>query len=374
MANGSHGRPRKEMAPRTKPPQMKKNKSVREMAKYQCVCCLEDKPEMDFYKATGSRVWNSSGKRAPLCKTCVDALLKEWTERFGEEIALQALCAVLDFPYLKATYQSVIENNPVLSFGLYVKSIPLTFRPQSFVNSLYSGEFGKTEAEVHEDRVVKWSNKDKQNRSFALSTVGYDPFEDMAMTDSDRKYAFNILAVYCDMDGIKEDGHKLQAVIELAQMQVQVHKLNELINNEILQPTADEKKLKSLTETKTKLLSAVSTICVDNNISSNYNERSKLGHNTLGEKMKEMFADGVEGVKVNLFDVKTSAAMKQIADISNKSILDQLSLDANDYTEMLKDQRELLLATTAERDTLSEENRSLKNEIAALMKRAEGGA
>ena len=33
---------------------------------------------------------------------------------------------------------------------------------------------------------VKWSKKDKQNMRYAISTIGYDPFEDVGLTDSDR--------------------------------------------------------------------------------------------------------------------------------------------------------------------------------------------
>ena len=80
--------------------------------------------------------------------------------------------------------------------------------------------------------------------------------------------------------------------------------------------------------------------------------------------MKEMAADDFKEIQVNVFDIKTCGAMKQIADLSNQSILEQLKLESNDYIEMLKDQRELLEKTIKERDELQEENRNLKNRMA----------
>lgn len=46
--------------------------------------------------------------------------------------------------------------------------------------------------------------------------------------------------------------------------------------------------------------------------------------------------------------------------------MDQLSLDGNDYTQMLKEQREMIVELTAKTDELKEENRNLKNRLADM--------
>lgn len=79
--------------------------------------------------------------------------------------------------------------------------------------------------------------------------------------------------------------------------------------------------------------------------------------------MKEIAQNDFEKIKVNLFNIKTSEAMKQVADLSNQSILDTLSLDANDYTSMIKEQREMLMRYQEENDRLTEENRILNNKL-----------
>ena len=77
--------------------------------------------------------------------------------------------------------------------------------------------------------------------------------------------------------------------------------------------------------------------------------------------MKEMEENDFEAIKVNLFDIKQAEAFKQIADLSNQSIMDQLTFDNSDYSDIVKEQRELIQKYETELDTYKEENRILKN-------------
>ena len=52
--------------------------------------------------------------------------------------------------------------------------------------------------------------------------------------------------------------------------------------------------------------------------------------------------------------------MRQIADLSNRSIMNELTFDANDYTDIVKDQREIIGKQEEELLNLQEENRLLK--------------
>ena len=79
--------------------------------------------------------------------------------------------------------------------------------------------------------------------------------------------------------------------------------------------------------------------------------------------MKEMESDGFDEIRVNLFDINTSEAMKQIADLSNRSIMEQLTWDANDYTEMIKEQREMIQRLQSELASNNDELRIVKNKL-----------
>ena len=66
--------------------------------------------------------------------------------------------------------------------------------------------------------------------------------------------------------------------------------------------------------------------------------------------------------ELNAFDIGTCEGMKQVADISNASIIKQLHLDESDYTEMLAQQREMLVKLQTQADKKTEEARILLRE------------
>jgi len=64
--------------------------------------------------------------------------------------------------------------------------------------------------------------------------------------------------------------------------------------------------------------------------------------------------------------VKTSEAFKQIDSISNENIANQLTLDNSEYSDIVKEQREIIKNFEAEIDRLKEENRNYQNKIIDL--------
>lgn len=336
-----------------------------EKAVYTCNRCGKEKTEDKFFLAKWSKVWNITNKRAPICKECIDELFSEYSKRYeSERIALIMCCHYLDIPYYRVLYDSIVENNNFFNVGLYCRQINLgQYQYKSFINTLVDGELQKTDEEAKEERESKWSKSDKQNMNFAISICGYDPFDNCGMTDNDRKYCFNILSGYLDTEGVTQDGHKIQSVIQIVQSQLQCRKLDEFINAELLSSHPDENKIKTWSTTKKQLLDSIAKIAQDNNLSSAYSQNTSKGANTLSYKMKEIALNGLDEIKVNLFDIETSEAMKQIADISNRSIMEQLTWDSNDYTEMIKEQREKLLSLQDEVNELKEQNRILQNQV-----------
>ena len=232
-------------------PKIAETPSFREELKIECSRCSKTKKEIDFFLSKWSKVWNINNKRVPICKDCIQELMNEFTKRYDEKTALIICCAYLDIPFYADLYQSIINHNSFFSVGLYVRQLQIRqFQFKTFLNSLTEGELMKSEKEVKEIIESKWSKKEKQNMNFAISVVGYDPFDDCNMTDNDRKYCFNILAGYCDVDGIREDVHKISSCIQITQMQLQIKKIDDMINQELLANTPSDKRVKILTETK----------------------------------------------------------------------------------------------------------------------------
>lgn len=344
--------------------------------------------------------------RVPVCKDCV---INESLNANGtvNELELNKILKKIDRPYYKDLIESAIngfkkehsyvEDDKVIFYGKeilqrYFRLIAMRQdRDKSYEDSEKDDFVHKTSntpqstkekiaqkyADIKDNKTyqneqqkqntdVKWTKEDKQNMKYIISKLGYDPFEDVGLDEFDRKYCFNLLSGYFDTPGILEDGHKKQCVIEITMSYCQCRKITDELNTELSKPDSNEKRITSLTNAKSSLLSSIATIAKDNNISSNYNKNSNQGQDSISSMMKEMEKNGFQEIQVNLFDIKTSEAFKQIDDISNQNIANQLTLDNNEYSDIVKEQRDIIKNLESEVDRLKEENRNLKNKIIDL--------
>ena len=281
---------------------------------------------------------------------------------FGYKAAIIYGCSLLDVPFFADDYQWIVENSPNITMGYYLRRLFRVTSDRTFLNSIVNNTIYLGDDSVRASLTSEWSDNEKQNMEFVISAIGYDPYLDYKMTDQDKKFAYNVLAGYLDDDDIRSDSYKIQAAIQVAQTQVQCNKIDDMINAEFLNTPPNETTITKLITTKKGLLSAVAKLAEDSGIA-NSNNKGSAGSNTLTKKMKELTVNGFEEIQVNLFDIKTSEAMKQIADLSNQSILDQLSFGANDYIDIIKDQREMIAMLQAELDKLKEDNRNLVNSM-----------
>lgn len=368
-----------------------------------CTSCGRELPLSTGFYSSKSPLF-ALDKKINICKECfINNSLNHATGEI-DEVKFKNMLRRTDFPYYRDNLQSAtnqyakehgyVSDEDIRYHGddiikLYMKNVnslrqlsSKTFEDSErdgflqkrstvmknaddSITMLSASSTEKISSQTSKDE-VKWSKKDKQNMKYVISTIGYDPLEDLGMSDYDKKYCYNILAGYCDTSGISEDGHKLHSVIEMAILYAQCRKLTEEMNAEFNRENVDDTKISKLSSSKSTLLSSIATIAKDNNIASNYNKNSKQGQDSLSSKMKEMEANGFSEIEVNLFDIKTSEAFKQIDQISNENIANQLTLDSNEYTDIIKEQREMITSYEDQLDELQEENRMLKNKIIDL--------
>lgn len=384
----------------------------KQKGKKRCTCCHDKKNVTDFYSSSSPMY--SLDKRVPVCKECcINSVLNEHGEIDFEKFKdlLRNIDKPLYFDLLFSSEKSVKKENSYLNdeqVSLHGKEILQKYftlvamrqnksrsysdaekegfihqnsnrtkkekeeilnRYSDLINQILQNKPTLNKFQPHQTKqepIVKWTKDDKQNMKYVISKLGYDPFEDIGLDDFDRKYCFNLLSGYFDTSGILEDGHKKQCVIELTILYCQCRKITEQLNHELSKPDSNEKTINSLASAKSSFLSSISTIAKDNNISSNYSKQANQGQDSISSMMKEMEKHGFQEIKVNLFDIKTSEAFRQIDEISNSNIANQLTLDNNDYSEIIKEQRELIQKYELLIGQLKEDNRSLKNQIIDL--------
>lgn len=358
-------------------------KAVEEKEEYLCYCCGEKKKKTSFYTTTDP--FNGVGVN-PFCKNCIERIARNYNPKTGVygEVTKASLCDALermDLPYLDklwdASYNEV--HDPSLKqpktnvWSAYIKNVKL---------QQYNGMRWRDGDLFKKDGVAQFDTEDKMastmtpevldecktNKRDLIRLIGYDPFANYPV-EQDLPVLYAQIISFIDEE-TKNDGMKMNAVIQIVQAFNQIQKLNDAIN-ELL---ADTKKLnnnngtiKQHSDTIAKLLSGANALAKDNGISVNFNNSKSKGQNTLTGKMKDLDLIGFRAAKINMYDVDYCAGMQQVANISAKSQVDQIGFDENTLNTINNIRRELVDDLQKQRDKAMErarlllvENRDLK--------------
>jgi len=250
-----------------------------------------------------------------------------------------------------------------------MKNIALSYKKATWKDSEFNSvgktqETGKKQVVPDKVEVVEAPpEEDNQNKNDVLRMLGYNPFE--FEPKEDQRHLFNKLVDFLD-EGTLEDSFKLPAVIEIVKSFNQLDKINNAISrimSDVDSFSQNVGSVNSLVGAKDKMLKSVLALAKDNGISVNHNNNKSKGAGTLSGIIKTLQEKGFEEATVNLFDIETAQGMRQVADLSNQSIMNQLQFDENDYTSMIMEQRELLQKSEDKVISLEEENRKLKKEL-----------
>ena len=359
-------------------PSKKKAISTKEEAiaeKFLCYCCGDTKPRSKFYTSTDPF---NSVKLTCYCKECLERIARNYnstTKQFGDvtKQSLMLACERADVPYLDklwdASYNEV--HDPSLKqpktnvWAAYIKNVKM---PQYNGMRWRDGDlFKEKEEEIHSETTTLPQNQEvleeyEKNRKDVIRLIGYDPFDKEAEEDKPLLYAQ--LIGYIDMSGDNEDMTRILDSIEIVRGYLQLQKLNDMSAKAFsnLSKTGQSGEIKNYMDTKKKVADVISQLAEQSCISMKHNKNASKGENTFAGKIKKLKELNLREAELNAFDIGTCEGMKQVADISNASIIKQLHLDESDYTEMLAQQRDMIVKLQEQADTKTEEARILLRE------------
>jgi hypothetical protein len=335
------------------------------IAKKHCTSCGKEKnvsgSNSGFY--TSNDKLNADG-RTNACKVCIKKQIN-----YDDPQTIKNALRNLNRPLIPELWTSALEecssDNSNDYFGTYLRMIQLpNYKDMDWEdgdNLIKNENIFTSKVEVNEivEEII-YSDQDEQNKADVLRMIGYDPFE--SESELDKKALYNKLVDFLD-ESTLEDSYKLPVVISIVKTFGQIDKIDMAISkltSDIESLTQNTGSIKSLMDAKKGLLTAITALAKDNGLSVNHNNNRSKGGNTLNGIVKKLNEIGLEAAEVNLFDIETCEAMKQIADISHRSILDQLILDENDYSEMISEQKQMIQKLDGKVIALEEENRRLK--------------
>ena len=344
--------------------------------KFLCYCCGNEMIRSKFYVSTDP--FNSVGV-TPYCKDCLEKIARNYNNNYKEfgdvtKTSLMAACERADVPFIESLWESSVNevNDPSLTkpktnaWAAYIKNVKSL--KQYSGKRWRDGDLFKDNVSVSDDTEDKLSStmtpevldEYKTNKRDLIRLIGYDPFANYPV-EQDLPVLYAQIISFIDEE-TKNDGMKMNAVIQIVQAFNQIQKLNDAIN-ELL---ADTKKLnsnngtiKQHSDTISKLLSGANALAKDNGISVNFNNSKSKGQNTLTGKMKELDLIGFRDAKINMYDIDYCKGMQQVAEISAKAQVDQIGFDENVMMEISNIRRELVDDLQKQRDKAVERARLL---------------
>lgn len=344
---------------------------------YVCPHCGKLKKRSEFYVSTDSAI--TIGVAFP-CKDCSEKIARRYDARTGEysdmtEASLKDVLMYLDKPFIRKLWNSAynevhgedLKQPKRNMWASYIKNV--TSLSQYRGLRWRDGDFDdvKPNEQIHSETTTLPQNQEvleecEKNRKDVIRLIGYDPFDKEAPEDQPLLYAQ--LIGYIDMSGDNEDMTRVLDSIEIVRGYLQLQKLNDMSAKAFatLSKTGQSGEIKNYMDTKKKVADVISQLAEQSCISMKHNKNASKGENTFAGKIKKLKELNLREAELNAFDIGTCEGMRQVADISNASIIKQLHLDESDYTEMLAQQREMITKLQQQADTKTEEARILLRE------------
>ena len=198
-----------------------------------------------------------------------------------------------------------------------------------------------------------WAREDLDNYSKVMRIYKYDPFKDEPLEDKKRLY-YN-LALMVD-EAVEDDITKANAAVDVCRSMQRLEKFNSLRIKLENEPHPDIKELKEVVSMQKAERDAINKLGKEHGFIAKYAAGKVAGAGTLTGILRDMDLSFFEDSLINRYDIATSEAMQQAADISWQAIFRQLNLSETEYTDIIKEQRELI-------NKLQKQNADMKEEI-----------
>ena len=367
-----------------------KKKTAEDEKKYLCHHCLKEKKKSDFYMSTDPNVLTGI---VALCKDCTRKIALNWDENRAEfgmctKKSVMSALEYIDKPFLESVWNSAYAdwaddtketNRKTTIWDSYIRTIGMVqYRGmrwrdgdifQTYVEdakqvaALEDGNREMAQTLINSQEV---DNECEKNRKDVIRLLGYDPFEGEKIEDQPLLYSQ--LIGYLDLGGDNDDMMRTSSAITIVRGFLQQAKLDDKIAKSMANSSTNPSELKTLLDAKKNISATISQLAEQSCLSLKHSKNASKGENTFTGIIKKLKDMNLREAEVNAFDIGTCEGMRQVADISNASIIKQIRLDENDYSEMLVTQREMIAKLQARADENEEVARILLRENLDLKK------
>lgn len=359
-------------------------KTAADDKKYLCPYCMKEKKKGDFYVSTDPRVLTGI---TCMCKDCVRKIALAWDDNRKEyglctkQTVMNAL-EYIDRPFLNklwdssygewANQEGTLRRSTI--WDAYIKNVGmkqyngLRWRDgdifQTYIEdakqvaALESGNKEAAQTLVNSQEV---DGEFEKNRKDVIRLLGYDPFEGEKLEDQPLLYSQLIGYLDAGGDG-NDDMMRTSSAITIVRGFLQQAKLDDKLAKVMANTNANASEMKTLLDAKKNISATISQLAEQSCLSLKHNKNASKGENTWTGKIKKLKDLDLRDAEVNGFDIGTCRGMQQVLEISDSSIMKQLSLDESEWSDMVADQRKMIVDLQRERDVYKEVTRILLRE------------
>ena len=348
-----------------------------------CYLCDTHKAKDKFYVSTDPM---SKSGLTPICKDCARKIalrVKNGKEQEPDKKSIQLTLRYLNKPFLEKVWDSSIQEVENLASGRVKSNVWTAYARQiampNYVGMTYfdSDHFVKdkqetkntkesiTEEELIENHVgLDTYDSYIKNKEDVIRLLNYDPFEKEDIADQPFLYS-QLLGLLDSSEDANEDMMRTSSAISIVRGFLQQSKIDDTVSklmSDISKIESNSATIKSLQESKAKITSVITSLAQDSCISLKHNKNAKKGENTWTGKIKKIKSLNLRSGEVNGFDIDTCRGMQQVQEISDASIMKQLSLDESEWSDMVAEMRVVNTGLRREKDAYQEINRILLRE------------
>jgi len=359
-------------------------KTTTDEKKYLCPYCLKEKKKSEFYVSTDPKVLTGV---TSMCKDCVRKIALAWDDNrqeFGvctKKTVMDAL-EYIDRPFLNKIWDSSYaewanQGNQVRRttiWDAYIKNIAMNqYNGLRWRNGDIFQTYIEDAKQVADMEFAKSSNVQlladsqevntefEKNKNSVIRLLGYDPF--LSEKPEDQPLLYSQLVGYLDAGGdSNEDMMRTSSAITIVRGFLQQAKIDDRLAKVMANTNANPTEMKTLLAAKKDLGANISKLAEDSCLSLKHNKNASKGENTWTGKIKKLKDMDLRDAEVNGFDIGTCRGMQQVLEISDASIMKQLALDESEWSDMVADQRKMIVDLQRERDVYKEVNRILLRE------------
>lgn len=347
-----------------------------------CAMCGKVKDqETKFYYDTDPLLGGSSFSR--ICRDCAKAIAcrrdKNGEDHEPTKESVQLALLYLNKPFLESVWNASIQESENLVTGKtksnvwasYIKNIQMT----QYVGMTYKDSDIFKEKIVYQDELTEEMVMDShsgqdtydsylKNKADVIRLLDYDPFEKESISDQPFLYA-QLLGLLDSSQEANEDMMRTSSAISIVRGFLQQSKIDDTIAklmSDIQNLERNSATIKSLQDSKSKITSMIKDLAAESCLSLKNSRNSVKGENTWTGKIKKIKELNLRDGQVNGFDIGTCRGMQQVLDMSNASIMKQLSLDETEWSDMVAELRQVRIDLQKQLDAYKEINRILLQE------------